>query len=205
MNVHLYCVPMRPKDESKETAIREAALEMIVTEGFKGTSMQKLAKKANVSPATIYLYFENREDLLNKVYFDVRQKTHTAALVGFDPGMSFREGLKVLWLNRYRYFVEHPLHFFFLEQFLNSPFIEAAARMEDKTLKRPLQEFAANAFKRGEIVKVPFEVYWPIAFSPLYQMLRFRLHPNIHLEKQPVITEQKVLQTLELVVKALQT
>ncbi len=195
---------MRQKDETKEIAIREAALEMIVKEGFKGTSMQKLAKKANVSPATIYLYFKNREDLLNSVYLDVRQQTNEAALVGFDSSMPFREGLKVLWLNRYRYFTEHPLHFFFLEQFLNSPLVESAARMEDKAFKRPLQQFAANAFKRGEIVKIPFEVYWPIAFSPLYQMLRFRLHPNIHLEKQPVITEQKVLQTLELVVKALQ-
>ena len=41
---------------------------MIVKEGFDGLSMQKLAKAANVSPATIYLYFKNREDLLNQLY-----------------------------------------------------------------------------------------------------------------------------------------
>ena len=118
--------------------------------------------------------------------------------------MPFREGLQVLWLNRYRYFVEHPLDFFFLEQFISSPLVKAAAQMEDKAYKRPLQAFAANAMRRGEIASLPFEVYWPVAFAPLYQMLRFKLRPNIHLSKQPVITEQKVLQTLQLVVKALQ-
>lgn len=195
---------MRPKDESKEVAIREAAIEMIVKEGFKGMSMQKLAKKANVSPATIYLYFENREDLLNSLYLGVREQMHRAALEGFDPSMPFREGLKVLWLNRYRYFVEHPLHFVFLEQYINSPLVEVAARMEDKAFKRPLQEFASNIIRRGDIVSLPFEVYWSVAFAPLYQMLRFKLYPNLHLEKQPAITEQKLLQALEFVVKALQ-
>ncbi|MGZ3932351.1 MAG: TetR/AcrR family transcriptional regulator, partial [Bacteroidia bacterium] len=53
MNVHLYlCPKMRTRDEQKESAIRQKAIEMIVKEGFDGLSMQKLAKAAGVSPAT---------------------------------------------------------------------------------------------------------------------------------------------------------
>lgn len=199
----IFVAVMRPKDENKELAVREAALEMIVKEGFKGMSMQKLAKKAKVSPATLYLYFENREDLLNKLYLEVRNRSHEAALKNFDPEMNFAEGLKLLWLNRYRYFIKHPLDFFFIEQFISSPLVAAAAQMEDTAYKLPLQKFAKNAFSRGEIVDVTFEVYWPIAFAPLYQMLRFQLQPNMHFLKQPVITEAKVLRVLELVLRAL--
>ena len=51
---------MRTRDEKKEHAIRRRALEIIVERGFDGFSMQKLAKAAGVSPATLYIYFKDR-------------------------------------------------------------------------------------------------------------------------------------------------
>ena len=54
---------MRTRDENKQDLIREKGLEMIVKEGFDGFSMQKLAKAAAVSPATLYIYFKNREEI----------------------------------------------------------------------------------------------------------------------------------------------
>ena len=41
---------------------------MFVKGGFNGFSMQKLAKAANVSPATIYIYFKDKEDLIQQLY-----------------------------------------------------------------------------------------------------------------------------------------
>ena len=51
---------MRHKDDSKREAISNAAIELITTIGFANTSMSKIAKAANVSPATIYVYFEKK-------------------------------------------------------------------------------------------------------------------------------------------------
>ena len=51
---------MRIRDEKKESLIKQKAIEMIVKYGFDGLSMQKLAKAAKVSPATIYIYFKDR-------------------------------------------------------------------------------------------------------------------------------------------------
>ena len=87
---------MRVRDESKEAAIREKAIEMIVKEGFDGLSMQKLAKAANVSPATIYLYFKNREDLLNQLYISIDKVFAKETLKDFNPDMHLEEGL---WLQ----------------------------------------------------------------------------------------------------------
>ena len=123
---------MRLKDEHKDLAIRETALRMIVEEGFKGLSMQKLAKAANVSPATIYLYYEDRQDLLNKLYLEILDRTNKAALAGFDPEMKFDEGLRQIWQNRFRYYARHPYDFYFIEQFINSPLIKHVADKEDK-------------------------------------------------------------------------
>ncbi|MEN7547340.1 TetR/AcrR family transcriptional regulator [Rapidithrix thailandica] len=195
---------MRTKDASKEQAIREEALEMIVQEGFKGLSMQKLAKKANVSPATIYLYFENRQDLLNQLFMGVQQKVIEASLVGFDPEMPFEEGMKVLWLNRFRYFKEHPAEFFFLEQFVNSPLLSCVNNWDKKkNLVNPLQKFAENAVARNEIEELPFELYWPIGFSPLYQLIKYELHPVLYLGKHFEISEEKLLKALQIVLKGM--
>src|SRR3954468_8655030 len=104
---------MRTRDESKEAAIREKALEMIVKEGFDGLSMQKLAKAANVSPATIYIYYKNREDLLNSLYDHVNETFAREALRKFDSGLSLEDGLWLQWKNRMKFIFEYPNYFKF--------------------------------------------------------------------------------------------
>src|SRR3954464_14397462 len=112
---------MRVRDPDKEHAIREKALEMIVAQGFDGLSMQKLAKAAGVSPATIYIYFKDREDLIVELWVAEMKKMVAATLQGFDPSMSFEEGLKVQWLNRAQHCMENPLSMHFMEQIKYSP------------------------------------------------------------------------------------
>jgi AcrR family transcriptional regulator len=65
---------MRLRDEQKELLVRTKALELLVEEGFNGFSMHKLAKAANVSPATLYIYFQNKEDLIVQLGIEVGQK-----------------------------------------------------------------------------------------------------------------------------------
>ena len=62
----------------------------------------------------------------------------------------------------------------------------------------------AREIERGELVRVPVEVYWSVAFAPLYQLLKFHLHGR-GLSGTPrfVLDEKLMDQTLELVVKAL--
>ena len=82
---------MRTRNIQKEATIREKALEMIVKEGFDGFSMQKLAREANVSPATLYIYFVNKEDMLRQLYNEVQRTFTRVALDGFDPNVPFAE------------------------------------------------------------------------------------------------------------------
>ena len=67
MNVYLY-LTMRTRDQKKYDAIVRSSIELTNKFGLSGISISKIAKKANVSPATIYIYFENKEDLLTVIY-----------------------------------------------------------------------------------------------------------------------------------------
>src|ERR1700744_2882924 len=96
---------MRPKNLEKEEAIRTMALQIIADEGLENLSMQKLAKAANISPRTIYLKYENKEDLLVKLFIEeVLGAYELAAITGFDETMDFATGMKKLWLNGFNYF-----------------------------------------------------------------------------------------------------
>ena len=65
---------MRTRDENKEQSVRQKALELLVNQGFEGFSMQKLAKAAKVSPATLYIYYKDKEDLITSIGIEVGKK-----------------------------------------------------------------------------------------------------------------------------------
>jgi len=150
---------MRTRDENKEKVIKQKALEMIVQEGFDGLSMQKLAKAANVSPATIYIYFKHREDLIVQVAAEISNKITTATLKDFDPSMHLKEGLKVQWINRSKYCMKYPLDMKFLDQIRHSPFDAKVVKLMNKGFMDAMGEFVGNAIKRKELAQLPLEVY----------------------------------------------
>ncbi len=195
---------MRARDPKKERAIRDQALDTIVRHGFDGLSMQKLAKDVGVSPATIYIYFEDRDDLIMSLYREESRKMAEATLDGFDPAMSFAVGLRVQWKNRARYCIGNPREAHFLEQIRHSPFHAHEEPPKGPDFIAAMRAFVRGAIERGELVRVPVEVYWSLAFAPLYQLLKFHMHGR-GLSGTPrfVLDEKLMNQTLELVVKAL--
>ena len=195
---------MRARDPRKEKAIRDQALNMIVKEGFDGLSMHKLAKAAGVSPATIYIYFKDRDDLIIQLYAEEMKKMTEATLKDFDPAMSFDAGLKVQWINRAHYCIKHPSQSHFLEQIRFSPLHDKALKTTDGTFMEAMRRFVANAIKRKELIRVPVEVYWSIAFAPMYQLVKFHKQGKGMPGTDRFALDEKLLtQTLDLVLKAL--
>lgn len=193
---------MRLRDENKEIAIREQAMEMIVNEGFDGLSMQKLAKAANVSPATIYIYYKNREDLLNQLFLEVQKTFSDIALKGFKPELSLEEGLWLQWKNRLRFILEYPDYFKFFEQFRNSPLINHKD-LKIAEFKENMKLFVSNAIKRGEMAKMEPEIFWSLAYGSFYSLVKFHLQEKSMMGNDFKITDAKLKQVLMMVIKAL--
>ncbi|MED4601212.1 TetR/AcrR family transcriptional regulator [Paenibacillus validus] len=59
---------MARKKIDKTDAILQAALKVFAEHGFNGAQISKIAKEAGVADGTIYLYFQNKEDILTTVY-----------------------------------------------------------------------------------------------------------------------------------------
>ena len=203
MFIHLYLPPMRMRDEHKERTIRDQALKMMVAEGLNGFSMQKLAKAANVSPATIYIYFRDKEDLITQLCSEASEKMVDITFKNFDPAMSFAEGLRIQWENRANYCMKYPDQMHFLEQLRHSPYGDKLTEMTGQKFKKMMGDFTLNAIEKNQLLKVPVEVYWSIAFAPLYNLVKFHMTGKSLGTKRFVLTDKILKETFELVLKAL--
>jgi predicted solute-binding protein len=57
----------------------------------------------------LYIYFQNKEDLIVQLGIEVGLKIHVVTFEGFDYEASFEDGLWMQWKNRAKYVLENPI------------------------------------------------------------------------------------------------
>lgn len=84
--------------ESLRQEILDAARELFIEEGYESVSMRRIAEKIEYSPTTIYLYFQDKAELLNNLCAETFEKlivrlerSHARYR---DPLERLREGLR---------------------------------------------------------------------------------------------------------------
>jgi TetR/AcrR family transcriptional repressor of multidrug resistance operon len=198
---------MRPKSLEKEEAIRTIALQIIAEEGLENLSMQKLAKAANISPRTIYIKYENKEDLLIKLFIEEVLVTYEKALLEkFNPEMDFADGVKRIWLNAFHYLKNNKPSFALILHGKSSPLLNNAfqkANIKQGQFFAPVHQFLQHHMKAGSIRKFPPDVYRALLFSPLLDLV----NEYFDYKERPkqIITEKLILECCETVVKGLLT
>lgn len=65
---------IKEKMEQKKTEIIKAAREVFAENSYQGTSIKALAKKAKIATGTFYLYFSNKETLINTIVDEMFQE-----------------------------------------------------------------------------------------------------------------------------------
>ncbi|MFD0795813.1 TetR/AcrR family transcriptional regulator [Mucilaginibacter litoreus] len=194
---------MRIRNIDKVLLVKQKAIELIVKDGLEGFSMNKLAKACKISVATLYIYYQDRDDLIINIAVEEGKKMSEALLKNFDPAMGFEEGLRIQWTNRYQYMQENPSMNLFFDQLRSSSYQEKFLKSFLSDFKIVMGKFMQNVIARGEVEEMPFEAYWSVAFSPLYSLVRFDQEGQ-SLGGQPFKMTDKVLwKTFDLVIRAL--
>ncbi len=112
---------MRKKDDEKKQNIKEAVIKLILEQGFHGASISKIAREAGVSPATVYIYYENKEDMLRDIYQEYGEQVYSYILNEIDREMSGRQLIETLIRSYYKFIKEHEEIFSFVEQYSSCP------------------------------------------------------------------------------------
>jgi AcrR family transcriptional regulator len=179
---------MRTKDDEKKEALFQATIKLVNDIGFVSSSVSKIAKEARVSPATLYVYYKNKEDLLVSTYVDLKLDFSQAILNDLDDTLPIRDILRNVWISIFDYISNNLEYYKFMEQFANSPYSALVDRQAVEQYFVPL----ANVMQRGieqKIIKpVDRHVLVAFFFHPVSYLANPRLCQEFALTRDDIET-----------------
>ena len=172
---------MRQKDENKQDAIMKATVKLVNEIGFAASSVSKIAKEADVSPATIYIYYKNKEDLLVSTYIDIKHKISEAIMRDFNPSLPIRDILKKFWFNAFDYIAKYPGYFQFTEQFSYSSYSALVNKKEVEKYFEPMMNVLRKGIEQKIIKDISFDILAVFMFYPVMLLANPRICADFEL------------------------
>ena len=174
----VYFRAMRTKDDEKEAALFEATVKLVNDIGFASSSVSKIAKEAGVSPATIYVYYKNKEDLLVSTYIAIKLDLSKTLLRDFNDKLPIRDILRNVWLNMFEYISNNLEYFKFIEQFASSPYGSLVNKQEVEQYFEPLIKVLQNGIEQKIIKNVDLNVLTAFMYYPITVLANPNLSPD---------------------------
>lgn len=175
---------MRYKDENKSEAIFKATIQLLNEIGFAEISMSKIAKRAQVSAATIYIYFKNKEDMLNKLYMNVKEKLSRAMLRDIENAMPIQKAFQIEMENLMDYALNNRDDFLFLEQFSNSPLIEKINKEEGYEMFQTLYEIVERGKREHILKQEDSTILITYCYFPIIQLVKEHFKGTFRFSKE---------------------
>ncbi|HIW88991.1 MAG TPA: TetR/AcrR family transcriptional regulator [Candidatus Ligilactobacillus excrementipullorum] len=184
---------MRKTDITKLTAIKNSVLDLNQSIGLSNMTTAKIAKNAGVSPATIYLHYQDKTDLLSRLYEEVKTNLH----VGLDKAIDQQQELDVQIKQAINYIVSQYRKFpkqaaFMGTLWSNQELLDEHAVEFGNTMESPLADLFERIQASPDYVKLPRNIL-EIFFSV----------PTLVLETEPHMDAKKLNQLSEMIIKAI--
>jgi len=184
---------MRVKDFSKIDLVFKATLRLIRNHGIAGITMSKIAKESKLATGTLYIYFKNKEELINALYHKIEKDASARFLSGFNPELPYKECLKTIWVNYLRHRIDFHDESIFMEQYYYSSYITIAQKQLAEEMKSPVHDIINRGKKEGLINK---KVETEMMFSAMIGFIRELA--DEHVENRYVMVQKRIDTAFEL-------
>lgn len=81
---------------------------LMARDGLQNLSMHKIAKEAGLASGTLYLYFKNKDDLLNRLAYDLYERFCSTAYTCLDLTLPLQEQYAQLWQCKWAFLQDNP-------------------------------------------------------------------------------------------------
>ena len=164
----------------KRSQILDAAVSEFQERGFAGTSMDRIAARANVSKRTVYNHFDGKQTLFKAILEGMAEQANAALEIAYDPARPIKPQLIELGRAEGRLLTSAPfmrLARMALGETIRDPALAAEmnARMEKISVFRDFIKAAreAGALETGDperaaeqfIGLIKSQAFWPAVFS----------------------------------------
>lgn len=176
----------RETDTEKRDQILNATLKLITENGFDATPMSAIASEAGIAAGTIYLYFRNKEELINILYITMKGRMMSSITEGYEKSLPVSKSFEAIWKNYVRHIMSKPVEFRFCELFSNSPHVNRLAKEEGVKLLQPVKDLYERGRKEKVIKNLPDEIITAQLFSPVNSLVKQ------HFSNQFKLTEKNI-------------
>jgi len=177
---------MRVKDEQKVFKIYKATLKLIHEIGIAGITMQKISKEAGMAIGTVYIYFKNKNKLINQLYVHLYEKSKKSFYEGIDFEGDFKNNLKQVWKNYLLNRLDNHEESIFLEQYYRSPFITKEEKKLYEDLKQPFYQLLDYGKSQGVVQDVENEMLLCVLLGFLREL------SSEHVEKKFSLNDERI-------------
>lgn len=102
--------------------ISQAAEKLFIKNGIESTSMNDIAKEAGYSKATLYVYFQNKEELIGILVLESMQKLYDYISLALKQSKDTKERYKEICHALLKYQEEYPFYFKMVLETINIDF-----------------------------------------------------------------------------------
>ncbi|MEF7566255.1 TetR/AcrR family transcriptional regulator [Bacillus infantis] len=184
----------------RKQLIIEAANKSFSLFGYKATTMDQVARIANVGKGTIYTFFKNKEELFDEIITTLIKEMKIAADESLDSSLSFHENVHRALYGILEFRLKHQLtiKLFQEEKEMGTPAVMEVMERLEKSILSYIKEKVAEAVKKGEIADCDPELTAFIMFK-LYIALIFdweKQHKPLEKEEIAKLFEQYLFKGL---------
>jgi AcrR family transcriptional regulator len=144
---------MKDMSIDRKQQIIEAATKSFSLFGYKATTMEQIAKLANVGKGTIYTFFKNKEDLLDAIISSLILEIKEEAEQAMDPDRPFSENVHRALYRILEFRQQHQLIAKLLQEVRNigTAAVQEVMKKLDWAIIDYIREKIDIAIKKGEI------------------------------------------------------
>ena len=140
----------------KKEAILISTLELIKDNGFHGTPISMIAKRAGVASGTIYHYFASKDAIIIALHQRIKTQMVAAMFNEANCGKEYKQQFFDGWINLCKYFINNPSALFFHEQFTSSPYAKILSKKDAKGSVSRFNEFFQLGMDKGYLKKMEY-------------------------------------------------
>lgn len=165
---------------NKKELILGAATRLFVERGFHATPTSAITKEAGVSAGILFHYFKTKDDLIVELYVSLKKEYTGFILKDIDKMKSHTSKLRLIWSNSWRWGLENPVKFKFIQQSDNSTYAEKIKNHPEITAKYAMFSEMLKEYVDEKIIKeVDQEFLMSSMFGLIISMINYlTLHPE---------------------------
>ena len=168
----------REKDYSKIDKIFEATQRLVYEKGFAGIKLTDVAKLSGIAIGTIYLYFKDKDDLVNQLYQYIQRKKKQDVNIELDLNRPAPELIRLLWMTYYQSVMNDLKSAEFFYQYQQSNALVKLMNENDNFVFTNLRRVLAKGVVEGSLKKMDEDLLYTILIGPIHELAKQALRNN---------------------------